>query len=53
MSSREPEFPPPFQQAHLCEALERLVRLYDATGKKEQAAKWREALEATKPSAKK
>ena len=32
----------------LTEALERLVQLYEAMGKKEEAAKWRKELEATK-----
>jgi serine/threonine protein kinase len=34
--------------ARLVEALERLVQLYDATGRKEAAAKWRAELEAAK-----
>jgi hypothetical protein len=32
----------------LTEALERLVQLYDAWGKKDEAAKWRKELEARK-----
>ena len=32
----------------LVEAVERLVQLYDATGKPEEAAKWRKELEKTK-----
>jgi ATP/maltotriose-dependent transcriptional regulator MalT len=31
---------------HLTQALERLVRLYEASGKKEEADKWRKELEA-------
>jgi tetratricopeptide (TPR) repeat protein len=37
----------------LTEALERLVQLYDATGKKDEAAKWRKELEARKEAEKK
>ena len=32
----------------LPEAVERLVQLYEATGKKDEAAKWRKELEAIK-----
>jgi hypothetical protein len=35
-------------QVRLTEALERLVRLYEATGKKDEAARWRKELEAQK-----
>jgi serine/threonine protein kinase/tetratricopeptide (TPR) repeat protein len=35
----------------LPEALERLVQLYDATGQKDKAAKWRKELEATRAAA--
>ena len=35
-------------KTRLPEAVERLVQLYDATGKKEEAAKWRKELEAIK-----
>ncbi|MDW8264937.1 MAG: tetratricopeptide repeat protein [Gemmataceae bacterium] len=35
-------------QMRIPEALERLVQLYEAVGKKEEAAKWRRELEATK-----
>jgi hypothetical protein len=34
------------------EAVERLVQLYDASGRKEEAAKWRKELEATKAGTK-
>jgi tetratricopeptide (TPR) repeat protein len=36
---------PANSKARLAEALERLVRLYDAWGKKDEAAKWRKELE--------
>ena len=36
----------------LPEAVERLVQLYEATGKKDEAAKWRRVLEAIKPTEK-
>jgi tetratricopeptide (TPR) repeat protein len=38
-------------KARLTEALERLVRLYEATGKKDEAAKWRKKLEEAKKAA--
>jgi non-specific serine/threonine protein kinase/serine/threonine-protein kinase len=47
---REPKVPPQYR-GRLVEALERLVRLYDAWGKKDEAQKWRatrEAMKATK-----
>ena len=37
-------------KVRLTEALERLVRLYEATGKKEEAAKWRKLREEAKPT---
>jgi tetratricopeptide (TPR) repeat protein len=37
---------------HLAEALERLVQLYDAWGKPDQAARWRRELESEKAAAK-
>jgi serine/threonine protein kinase/tetratricopeptide (TPR) repeat protein len=37
---------PPEGKARLAEALERLVRLYEATGKMEEAARWRKELPA-------
>jgi tetratricopeptide (TPR) repeat protein len=39
---------PPQGKVRLTEALQRLVQLYDATGKQDDAAKWRKELEATK-----
>jgi tetratricopeptide (TPR) repeat protein len=38
-------------KARLTQALERLVRLYEATGKKDEAAKWRKSLEEAKKAA--
>jgi hypothetical protein len=39
-------------KARLTEAIERLVQLYDATDKKDEAAKWRKELEANKSAEK-
>jgi eukaryotic-like serine/threonine-protein kinase len=39
---------PPEGKTRLPEAIERLVQLYDATDKKDEAAKWRTELEAIK-----
>jgi hypothetical protein len=47
---------PPAAKARLSEAIERLVQLYDAWGKKDQADRWRKELEAARaalPGAKK
>jgi hypothetical protein len=44
---------PPTGRPRLTEALERLVRLYEATGRKEKAAEWRKKLEEAKAAAKK
>ncbi len=46
--SSQPHHGPPTSQ-RLSEVLERLVRLYDAWGKKNEADKWRTELEAIKP----
>ena len=35
-------------KARLTDTLERLVQLYEATGKKDEAAKWRKELEGAK-----
>src|SRR5262249_40566412 len=43
---------PPEGKNRLTEAAERLVRLYEATGGKEEAAKWRKELDARKNSQK-
>jgi eukaryotic-like serine/threonine-protein kinase len=40
-------------KVRLPEAVERLVQLYEATGKKDEAAKWRKELEAIKAAQKK
>ena len=42
----------PENQIRVTEALERLVQLYEATGKQEQAARWRQELEAVQTKAK-
>ncbi|HTU89259.1 MAG TPA: serine/threonine-protein kinase [Gemmataceae bacterium] len=47
MKDREKTIPPQ-GKIRLTEALERLVQLYDATGKKEEGAKWRKELEEAK-----
>jgi serine/threonine protein kinase/tetratricopeptide (TPR) repeat protein len=44
MKEREATIPPN-SKVYLREALERVVRLYEATGDKDQAAKWRKKLE--------
>jgi hypothetical protein len=47
MKKREAKIPPP-GEIRLAEALERLAQLYEATGNKDEAAKWRKELEALK-----
>jgi tetratricopeptide (TPR) repeat protein len=42
------KIPPAWRQVRLAEALDRLVRLYEATGQKDEAAKWRREVEAMK-----
>jgi hypothetical protein len=44
---------PEQSKIRLTEAVERLVQLYEATGKKEEAAKWRNELEVIKAELKK
>ena len=39
---------PPQGKINIPNAIQRLVKLYDATGKKDEAAKWRKELEAAK-----
>ena len=51
MKEREASIPPG-GWIRLTEALECLVQLYDAVGKKDEAAKWRKELEAWKEAAK-
>ena len=46
MKAREAKIPQEQQKVYLPEALERLVQLYDAWGKPDEAAKWRQELEA-------
>jgi tetratricopeptide (TPR) repeat protein len=47
---RQDQIPPPYRQLCLSEALQRLVQLYDAWGKKDEADKWRKALADAKRS---
>ena len=47
MKQREAKIPLQ-SKIRLTEALERLVQLYDAIGKKDEAAKWRKELETAK-----
>ncbi len=47
MKQREKTIPPQ-SQVRLSEAIKRLVQLYDATDKKDEAAKWRRELDAIK-----
>ena len=46
LKERQDKIPPPVRRQRLEEALGRLVQLYDATGRKDEAAKWRKELEA-------
>ena len=48
MKQREATMPPQAKDLRLREALERLVHLYDASGKKDKAAEWWKKLEAAK-----
>jgi hypothetical protein len=52
MKQREKTIPPP-RRFRIPEAIERLVQLYEATDKKDDAAKWRKELEAIKTLPKK
>ncbi len=52
MKKREAKIPAQ-GKSRLPEAVERLVQLYEATDKKDDAAKWRKELEAVKKSAEK
>ena len=47
MKQRERKIPP-FRKYHMTEAIERLVQLYEATGKWVKAEEWRKTLRATK-----
>jgi hypothetical protein len=51
MKQREAKIPAK-DKDRLTEALERLVQLYDAWGKKDKADEWRKKLEETKAAAK-
>lgn len=48
LQQREAKIPLPIRQARIADAMNRLVRYYDAAGKPDDAAKWREKLEALK-----
>ena len=48
MKQRAAKIPPQAKDLRLREAVERLVHLYEATDKKDEAAKWRKELEAQK-----
>ncbi len=50
MKRREATIPPQ-GKPRLTEALERLVQLYEATGRPDEAARWRKELEASKAAA--
>ncbi len=52
MKQREAKIPAP-PKARLTEALERIVQLYEAMDKKDDAARWRNELDATKGAQKK
>ena len=45
LRQHEASIPASFRRVRLTESMERLVQLYDATGKPEEAAKWRKQLE--------
>ena len=51
MKQREATIPPQ-AKFNLTEALERLVQLYEATDKPDEAARWRKELEATQAAEK-
>jgi serine/threonine protein kinase/tetratricopeptide (TPR) repeat protein len=53
LRQHEDRIPANFRQIRLTEALERLVQLYEETGKPAEAAKWRKELEARKEAEKK
>jgi serine/threonine-protein kinase len=48
LKERLPRMPPTVRQPRLQETVEPLIQLYDAQGKKEQAAKWRKELDTIK-----
>ena len=49
MKQREAKIPA-VGKVRLTEALEWLVQLYEATGRKDKAAEWRKKLEVTRPA---
>jgi non-specific serine/threonine protein kinase/serine/threonine-protein kinase len=51
MKQREAKIPPQFRDMRIREPLDRLVQLYDAWDKPDQAAKWRKELERIKQPA--
>jgi tetratricopeptide (TPR) repeat protein len=53
MKQRQDKIPPALRQIRLIEALERLVRLYEATGENEKASGWRKKLDEAKAVQKK
>jgi hypothetical protein len=53
MKQRAAKIPEPGRKVWLTEALKRLVRLYDAWGKPDEAAKWRKELETYKQAERK
>jgi tRNA A-37 threonylcarbamoyl transferase component Bud32 len=52
MNQRQAKIPPK-EKLRLNEALQRLVQLHEATGKKDEAAKWRKKLDAAKEASSK
>jgi serine/threonine protein kinase len=53
MKQRQDKIPPAYRQERLSEALERLVRLYEAKNQKEKAAEWQKKLDEAKAAKKK
>jgi serine/threonine protein kinase len=51
LEQRVAQIPPAVRAVRLKEALERLVRLYEATGKKDEAARWQKKLDEVKKDA--
>jgi eukaryotic-like serine/threonine-protein kinase len=51
LKQREAKIPPPVRALRLKEALQRLVELAEATGKKDAAAKWQQKLDEIKKAA--
>jgi serine/threonine protein kinase len=48
VKARADQIPPPYKQVNLSQALDRLVQLYEALGKPDEAARWRKELERQK-----